>query len=159
EEPTITSAKVQEVIRRTTREKPDKATHWSTRTMAEAAGLSEKSVRRIWQKHDLTPHLSRTLRSPTIPRSSRNVTAPNADTLYSAGFLDLTKGPVVLTHTNMGKRYFLFPIYDAWTTVIPSAGSRTTGEAAQNVLIAGPSWHASVPAGMTSHITSTGSRW
>ena len=58
--PTITSAKIQEVVRKTTQEKPDNATHWSTRTMAEAAGVSEKSVRRIWHKHGLAgPHATR----------------------------------------------------------------------------------------------------
>lgn len=51
--PTITPSKVQEVIRKTTQEKPVNATHWSTRTMTDAAGLSEKSVRRIWHKHGL----------------------------------------------------------------------------------------------------------
>jgi hypothetical protein len=56
---------------------------------------------------------------------------------------------MVLSYPNMGKRYFLFPIYDAWTTVIHSAGTRTTGEAARNILIAGPSWHGAVAAGMT----------
>ena len=60
--PTITPAMIQEVIRKTTREKPANATHWSTRTMAEASGLSEKSVRRIWHKHGLKPHLSRTFK-------------------------------------------------------------------------------------------------
>src|SRR5437016_14400165 len=40
--PTITPVQVQEVISKTTQEKPANATHWSTRTMAEAAGLSEK---------------------------------------------------------------------------------------------------------------------
>jgi transposase len=60
--PTITPAKIQEVIRKTTREKPVNATHWSTRTMAEASGLSEKSVRRIWHKHGLKPHLARTFK-------------------------------------------------------------------------------------------------
>jgi transposase len=60
--PTITPAKVQEVIRKTTQEKPGNATHWSTRTMAQAAGLSEKSVRRIWHKHGLKPHLARTFK-------------------------------------------------------------------------------------------------
>src|SRR5664279_2221731 len=39
--PTITPVQVQEVISKTTQEKPANATHWSTRTMAEAAGLSE----------------------------------------------------------------------------------------------------------------------
>src|SRR5437764_14187206 len=53
--PTITSAKVQEVVRNTTQEKPANATQWSTRTMAVAAGVSEKSVRRIWHKYGLKP--------------------------------------------------------------------------------------------------------
>src|ERR1041385_9014589 len=61
--PTITPAKVQEVVSKTTQEKPANATHWSTRTMAEAAGLSGKSVRRIWHKHGLKPHLSRTFKA------------------------------------------------------------------------------------------------
>ena len=56
--PTITPAKVQEVIRKTTQERPINATLWSTRRMANAAGLSEKSVRRIWHKHGLKPHLA-----------------------------------------------------------------------------------------------------
>ncbi len=89
------------------------------------------------------------LSQPEYPAASyHGVTAPNADTLYSVGFLDVSLEPVVLSYPNMGKRYFLFPIYDAWTTVIRSAGSRTTGETAQDILIAGPSWHGSVPAGM-----------
>jgi hypothetical protein len=83
------------------------------------------------------------------PATYHGVTAPNADTLYSAGFLDLSRGPMVLSYPNMGKRYFLFPIYDAWTTVIHSAGTRTMGEAAQKILISGPSWRGAVPAGMT----------
>jgi transposase len=54
---TITPAKVRDVIRKTTQEEPANATRWSTRRMAEAAGISEKSVRRIWRKHGLKPHL------------------------------------------------------------------------------------------------------
>jgi len=65
--PSITPAKVQEVVRKTTQEKPSNATHWSTRTMAAAAGLSEKSVRRIWHKHGLKPHLSRTFKVSNDP--------------------------------------------------------------------------------------------
>ncbi len=60
--PVITAAKILEVVRMTTREKPLPATHWSTRTMAEATGLSEKSIRRIWHKHGLKPHLTRTFK-------------------------------------------------------------------------------------------------
>ena len=45
------------VVRKTTQEKPHHATHWSTRTMARAVGISEASVRRIWHAHGLKPHL------------------------------------------------------------------------------------------------------
>jgi transposase len=65
--PTITAAKVQEVVRKTTRQKPPNATHWSTRTMAAASGLSEKSVRRIWHAHGLKPHLARTFKLSNDP--------------------------------------------------------------------------------------------
>jgi len=73
--PTITPAKVQEVVRLTTREKPSNATHWSTRTMAEAAGLSEKTVRRIWHKHGLKPHLSRTFKLSNDPDFAQKLEA------------------------------------------------------------------------------------
>src|SRR4030067_215814 len=41
---------------------PSNATHWSTRTMAQAQGLSEATVRRIWKRHNLKPHLIKTFK-------------------------------------------------------------------------------------------------
>ena len=73
--PTITLSKVQEVVSKTTQEKPANATHWSTRTMAEAAGLSEKSVRRIWHKHGLKPHLSRSFKVSNDPEFAEKLEA------------------------------------------------------------------------------------
>ena len=55
----VTAVKVQQIVRRTTRTKPANATQWSTRTMAAAEGVSEKTVRRIWGRHGLKPHLLR----------------------------------------------------------------------------------------------------
>lgn len=63
----ITEAKVKSVVEKTTREKPANATHWSTRTMAAAAGMSEASVRRIWRAHGLKPHLARTFKVSNDP--------------------------------------------------------------------------------------------
>ncbi|MCG6940026.1 MAG: DUF1254 domain-containing protein, partial [Thiohalocapsa sp.] len=83
------------------------------------------------------------------PADYRGVSAPNADTLYSLAWLDLGKEPMVFSHPDMGKRYFLFPMYSLWMPVIESAGSRTTGEQAQTFLISGPGWSGEVPAGMT----------
>jgi transposase len=56
---TIDDDQVARVIHLTTQTTPENATHWSTRTMAEAACISEASVRRIWHAHGLKPHLSR----------------------------------------------------------------------------------------------------
>ena len=59
---TISEDRTSEVIRRTTQEKPFNATHWSTRTMAAATGLSETTVRRIWHANGLKPHLVKTFK-------------------------------------------------------------------------------------------------
>ncbi|MGB4913440.1 MAG: DUF1254 domain-containing protein [Candidatus Dechloromonas phosphoritropha] len=86
------------------------------------------------------------------PGDYRGVSAPNADTLYSVGWLDLTE-PQVFSHPDMGKRYYLFPMYSLWMPVIYSAGSRTTGEKAETFLLTGPGWRGEVPGGMT-HVKS-----
>ena len=54
--PKITARVVRRVVHMTTRQKPPNATHWSTRSMARAVGISEASVRRIWRRHGLKPH-------------------------------------------------------------------------------------------------------
>jgi len=72
---TITPAKIQEVVLKTTQEKPGNATHWSTRSMAKAAGLSEKSVRRIWHQHGLKPHLARTFKLSNDPQFAEKLEA------------------------------------------------------------------------------------
>jgi hypothetical protein len=59
---TITDVRTAEVIHKTTQEKPFNATHWSTRTMAAATGLSESTVRRIWRANGLKPHLVKTFK-------------------------------------------------------------------------------------------------
>ena len=56
-----------EVVRKTTRERPLQATHWSTRTLAAELGISPASVRRIWKRHGLKPHLVRTFKVSNDP--------------------------------------------------------------------------------------------
>lgn len=65
--PTISARLIKRVVDMTTRQKPAKATHWSTRTMAKAAGISEASVRRIWRAHGLKPHLIKTFKISNDP--------------------------------------------------------------------------------------------
>lgn len=89
----------------------------------------------------------------------RAVTAPNADTLYSAAFLDLSQEPYVFEQPALGKRFFLMPMLDAWTNVFADPGSRTTGEQAQTFLITGPGWSGVVPSGMKQLKSPTNLAW
>jgi len=54
--------KITQVVHMTLHEKPPNAAHWSTRTMAAAAGISYSSVQRIWRAHGLKPHLVETFK-------------------------------------------------------------------------------------------------
>lgn len=54
--PAISVARKADIVRRTTQETPANATHWSTRSMAAAVGVSPATVRRIWAAHGLKPH-------------------------------------------------------------------------------------------------------
>lgn len=60
--PKIPQAKIKAVIEATLHTTPSNATHWSTRTMAKTQGISEATIRRIWKKHNLKPHLTKTFK-------------------------------------------------------------------------------------------------
>lgn len=63
----ITDADVERVIVGTLEEKPKNATHWSTRSMAAATGMSQSTVSRIWRAFALAPHRSQTFKLSTDP--------------------------------------------------------------------------------------------
>ncbi|MFD5784653.1 IS630 family transposase [Streptomyces sp. NPDC126933] len=63
----ITDADVERVIVRTLEETPKNATHWSTRSMAAATGMSQSTVSRIWRAFALAPHRSQTFKLSTDP--------------------------------------------------------------------------------------------
>jgi len=58
---------VRRIIETTTRGKPANATHWSTRTLAEALGTNRSLVNRVWRAHGLKPHLCRTFKVSNDP--------------------------------------------------------------------------------------------
>ncbi|CAN7746504.1 DUF1254 domain-containing protein [Bradyrhizobium sp. LjRoot220] len=91
--------------------------------------------------------------------SYRDVTAPNADTLYTTGFFDVGKEPWVLSIPDMKGRYALLPMLDGWTTVFQVPGKRTTGTAAQTYAITGPGWKGSLPAGVKEYKSPTSLVW
>jgi transposase len=64
---TITDAKVEEVVTKTLEEKPKAATHWSTRGMARAVGLSQSAIVRVWNAFGLKPHKAERFKLSTDP--------------------------------------------------------------------------------------------
>src|SRR5919205_2720385 len=58
---------VRRVVELTLGEPPGEATHWTGRAMAAAAGVSLRSVQRIWRAHRLTPHRVRTFKRSRDP--------------------------------------------------------------------------------------------
>ena len=91
--------------------------------------------------------------------SFRTVTAPNADTLYTQAWFEVSKEPWIITVPDMGDRYFLLPMLDGWTNVFASPGTRTTGGKAQTFAITGPGWHGTLPAGVTEYKSPTAMVW
>lgn len=89
----------------------------------------------------------------------RDVTAPNADTLYTTTWLDVSKEPWIISIPDMKGRYFLFPMLDGWTNVFEVPGTRTTGTKAQKYAITGPGWSGELPAGVTEYKSPTGMVW
>jgi len=88
-----------------------------------------------------------------------DVVSPNADTLYSTAWLDLTKEPIILSVPDTGKRYYLMEMLDAWTNVFASPGTRTTGNGRGDFAIVGPQWKGKAPADVKEIKSPTNIAW
>jgi len=62
------------LIAATLETKPQGMTHWSCRTMAKAQGVSKNTVNRLWQLHNLKPHLTRTFKLSRDPKFIEKLT-------------------------------------------------------------------------------------
>ena len=77
-------------------------------------------------------------------------TGVNRDTLMTAGWLDLSKGPQVLHVPDMASRYYSVQFTDpSDNTNFAYVGKRATGTQAGDYLVSGPGWEGPVPSGMT----------
>lgn len=104
--------------------------------------------------------MGRFLLMRTYPDAAfKDVTAPNADTLYSTAWLDLAKEPYVLSLPDMNGRYFLMPMLSGWTDVFEVPGKRTTGTKAQAYAITGPNWKGTLPEGVKQLKAPTNLAW
>jgi hypothetical protein len=97
---------------------------------------------------------------PIFPTpDTKTVVSPNADTLYTIGWLDLAAEPMVIHVPDTAGRYYVFQLLDGWTDVFGSIGKRTTGTGAGDFLVAGPSWAGTPPSGVTVLRSSTTMAW
>ena len=74
-----------------------------------------------------------------------DIVRPNADTLYSSAFVDVSREPQVIRIPDSGGRYYLLPMMDMWTDVFASPGKRTTGTGEQALVIADTDWDGELP--------------
>jgi transposase len=61
--PSLPESKLRAVVEATLHTTPPAATHWSTRSLAKAQGISRMAVQRIWDRYGLKPHLIRTFKA------------------------------------------------------------------------------------------------
>ncbi|MCR6641204.1 MAG: DUF1254 domain-containing protein [Sporocytophaga sp.] len=93
------------------------------------------------------------------PSEDKEVTAPNADTLYTLAWLDLSNEPYILKVPDFNGRYFMLPMLSAWTNVFAVPGTRTTGTEPHTYAITGPDWKGELPADAEEIKASTNIVW
>jgi hypothetical protein len=76
---------------------------------------------------------------------SRIVIRPNADTLYSTAWLDLSREPILLHVPDTHDRYYVMQLLDAWTETFAMPGKRARGTGERWFGIAGPGWKGTLP--------------
>ncbi|MGW3247406.1 DUF1254 domain-containing protein [Streptomyces sp. NPDC001070] len=70
---------------------------------------------------------------------------PNNDTLYSVAWVDLRSEPVILSHPDMGDRYFTFELIGITSDNFDYVGQRATGSVAGHFALVGPGWKGKLP--------------
>lgn len=59
---------IREIVHKTTQDTPAAGTHWSTRSLAKVMGLSPSTIGRVWRRHGLKPHLTRSFKLSRDPK-------------------------------------------------------------------------------------------
>src|SRR4051812_16368228 len=123
----------------------------SPAAIAEAAFLSAYPLlagrRRMAQDTAVTQPDPATLRAPVNTLVHARATP---DTLRCSGWLDLARGPVVLSVPDTCGRYYALWLRDAWDQVFASLGARTTGTGRRSFALIGPRHDGlRLPAGIT----------
>jgi hypothetical protein len=91
--------------------------------------------------------------------SFRLIVRPNADTLYTNAWIDVSKEPMLLHVPDSAGRFYLLQFMDAWTETFADPGKRTTGTAEAWFAITGPGWPGELPPHVTRLDASTSQVW
>jgi hypothetical protein len=91
--------------------------------------------------------------------SFRLIVRPNADTLYTNAWIDVSKEPMLLHVPDSGGRFYLLQFMDAWTETFADPGKRTTGTTEAWFAITGPGWHGELPPHVTRLDAPTNQVW
>ena len=94
-----------------------------------------------------------------LPIDNHCCAAPNADTLYTIAWLDVTEEPWLLSVPEIRDRYYIVPLLDGFSEVIKVVSSINDGAEAQTLAITGPGWSGTLPAGVTEVKSSTAIVW
>ena len=98
-------------------------------------------------------------RAVLADHTMRAITAPNNDTVYSSGQLELSGGPIEVSAPTDAHRYFSITFMDAFTDNFAGIGTRLTSGKGGTFWIAGPDWTDAAPAGVTVFRASTNDVW
>jgi hypothetical protein len=90
--------------------------------------------------------------------NSKTVVTPNADTIYSSSFLDLS-GDAVVFHKPASDRFLSVEMMDAYTNCIAVMGTGGDTQDARTYLITGPNFNGGVPVGLTQIKMPTNNGW
>lgn len=105
-----------------------------TRETATAAGADGAPLNAFHHKRTFPDHTSRDAN-------------PDADALHSKAILDVSADPVVLTLPNIGGRYYVITLLDAWANAFSTLGKRSSSKPG-NYAIVGPGWQGELPKGV-----------
>src|SRR5215211_6076670 len=97
--------------------------------------------------------------SRLMDASYRDGGCPNNDTLYSMAWVDLSREPIILSHPDMGDRYFTFELMGMSSDNFDYVGQRTTGSNAGIFAIVGPDWEGDLPADVGTSLAHAPSPW
>ncbi len=117
-------------------------------------------IARTGQNRAAQPGLNKLGHRATLAdHTMRAITAPNNDTIYSSGQLELSNGPMEVVSPTDTQRYFNITFMDAFTDNFAGIGTRLTNGQGGRFWIAGPTWKGAAPAGVTVLRSSTNDVW